>query len=401
MARQLKEDYLVVENADQTRFVMPRRPTPLIHLIFNCFQAICGIFPACFISCMSFWEANSVTQSSGFWEVIILLWVFGLILSYVAFAVQLGSLGRAHVRLSRAGLESGESLGPVRFWRSRSWKSLLRIAIDVPSAAQREQQGDVKTRADAADEPASLLAHFSDKKPLTLVRLYPQSMLVRLAKDVARASARFGSGQKVLFDSPPLLVADPPRRAAVVKPLVVTPAPRGSKLFASKIAAGGVRITIGKNLPVAVLCGILLTLALAALLSDITGHTAWLRLTGVVDQRTLAIQVIIISTIASALFPFALVYALTTRIFEADRAGLSRTTEVPLGRHSKRWNFDEIAGIDVITSTTSGGRGGSHTVHTLELRRKAGQTVELVNLKKAELEWMGDLLSAALRIPRT
>jgi hypothetical protein len=401
------KDYRIVERADQIRFILPRRSIPLIHiqLFFACLQTLAPLFPAGFITVVIFWQGRSGphgpghTQVSGAWVVILCLWAFGLLLSCFALALHVRRLGRTEVRLSKGGLESRESLGPVRFRRTRNLQSLLRLDVDAPSKTASKTPADLQTATGAEDEPASLLAHFSDQKPLILARLFPRPMLERLAKDVVRASARFGSGQKVLFDSPPPPVVAP-TQAAVIKPLVVTPAPRGSKMDASEIARGGVRITIRRNLPVAVACGVFLSLALFALLSMLTGNIAWIRLIAPQVQQGDLIGSIIISAWATVLLFVVLVRAMATRIFEADQAALSRATEGPLGRHSKRWARGEIAGIDPIAKTYSN-RGRSHVEHTLELRLKAGQNVKLVgNSTKAEMEWMSDLLSAALRIPR-
>ncbi len=400
------EDYRLAENADQIRFVMPRRPIPVIVLIVTYSQALSPIFFGSFAALALIREAWFVHHAPGTHPpserfaltVAFGIWAFVLLLSYLVLASHVRRLGRAEVRLSKTGLESWESLWPVRFRRTRNLKSLLRLAVDASSATPSSKQPDAQTERRSDVEPAVLLAHFSDQNPLVLARMYPRSMLESLAKDLTSAAARLGSGQKVRFESAPPLAVAPPR-AAVVKPLVVTSAPRGSKLVASEIAAGGVRISIPRNSPLAIACASLLMPALITLLLEVAGHAPWIRLINPKAEQADVLAFIAISAIAAVLFSFVLYRALAKRIFEANQTALYRSTQGPLGRLSKRWKQDDIASLDVVTRVHQGGRGGTRTVDTLELRLNGGRTVKLMgDLTKAELKWMGDLLSAALRL---
>jgi hypothetical protein len=90
--------------------------------------------------------------------------------------------GRVEVRLTKLGLQIGHSLGPVHLRRKRLFKSLERLAI-IGTAD--------------SDGLATLMAYFSDQKPLMLARMFPRPMLDRVASDMVRAAARLGSGRKV------------------------------------------------------------------------------------------------------------------------------------------------------------------------------------------------------------
>ncbi len=411
------KDYQLSEAADGSLLIrLPPNSVPIRHLLYGYLfitpfliigiGGLIGLVDPQLIGAQIHAPTGNAAENVGGYVVAGLFFgVFALLGGASGFLMTFNTFGRTELRFDDSRIAVSHRLGPIRFSSTRNLKSLLRLSVEIPVVTPSTKEKKVKPGTDPDTEPMSLFAYFSDQDRIVVAKLFRRSMLERLAREVIHLSPRFGIGRDVFLGDPPVRATAALRAAPgrpVIKPLVVAPAPKGSRLVASEASGGAVRIVIRRNFLVAIISGVVLMLMIFSFLTEGTGHAAWLHSIFPKfhnPKPIFSIAVALFVTIVPLRF---LIGGLTMRVFDADNAALTRTIEGPFGRRSKRWNRDEIEGIDVKSSTRSRGKGGgTYTVHTLELRRKTGRAVVLAgNLKPAELEWMREMFSAALRIPK-
>jgi hypothetical protein len=287
---------------------------PLVQLIFLCvktsiFSLWLGFFIYVLIKSSAFHTLTS-QQVRSTSSVVLICMLFGVLLfTFILLAENVRKFGRVEVRLTKLELQSGHSLGLVRFRRKRLFKSLERLAV----IGTGENDG-----------PASLMAYFSDQKPLIVAKIFPRPMLDRLASDIVRAAARLGSGHKVSLDH-----ADSSAASSFITP--TGPGPATRTLYDLEILRTEDRLMIrGRRLAVVLsLIGVLVcgSFSLSLAYKNIVGSDGfpplWDRPPG--GDRNVAIVFIVIALLFFFVTPVALFV-------------------MYLRRHFRPWIFDRQSG---------------------------------------------------------
>jgi hypothetical protein len=396
-------DYRVIETADRIRFIMPRRSIPLLHMIGGYLISLPFLLMGAYLLVCMFkpeWIGQPPTppryQKPLLDTIVVAVVVCGSLFA-IGCAVALGTtgsrFGRDEIHLSKAGLSIRRTLGPIRFGATRPWNALTELKILRSSPKQAPRAGDPALDSASDHDPHSLWVYSSNAEPLILAGRFPKPILRRLGKEVARAAARFRSGRKIVDNS----AATTGKEVTAVAQSPAGPtAPKFSRLVATELPSGGVRITQRRNWPVAIGCITALALISVTFLIDGKGPTAWLNSIISLPTGRSGFSYIALAMMSTP-FVLFLIRSLTQRIFEANRTELSRTVAGPFGRHSRRWARDQIAELQITSRTISQGKGGSRTIHSLQLRRTTSRPIDLVkNLREIELNWMRAILVAAM-----